>query len=157
MNKAKTGKLLSAAAVANLAVAGFAAAPAGAATHAAGTAGKATATVTGSRGFVPSPKPSARVRPNTETGCNDYICVGLYGGGTHVSYFNAHWYNGGTGCPRAYLGWRYGNSSSFWPFSDVCYKKQVQVNFNETFLVGTDFCARFSGIDNSLSLCEPVR
>jgi hypothetical protein len=46
MNKAKTAKVLSAAAVANLAAVGFAASPAGASAHlAAGTAGGAAATV----------------------------------------------------------------------------------------------------------------
>jgi hypothetical protein len=181
MNKAKTGKLLSAAAVANMAIAGFAAAPAGAATHsAAGTAGGTAATKLAPRqlgqleaerarllgttvakpgGFVP--RSSAGVRPNSESGCIGHVCLGLAGGGQHVSFVNEHWFLG-TGChiahfyaysPGALVPWKSYNPAGFW-----CSKQQVtwpKSKVQGSYNVGSSFCGSFNNISGFM--CEPVR
>jgi hypothetical protein len=123
MNKARTVQGLSAAAVANLAVAGFAAAPAGAVTHtparttesAAATAPpnagralpglaltpasrRADADVAGGRGFVP--KTRAGVKPELwESGCSSHVCIGVNAiSGSRVSAENQHFYGWPGGC-----------------------------------------------------------
>jgi hypothetical protein len=177
MNKAK---VFSAAAMANMAAVGFAAAPAIASTHPAVTSagaavpaagrslpgitfvprgGAATAAAAAARvkprGFVP--RAAKGVKPDTETGCNSYICVGLYGGGNYVSYFNAHWYGGSPGaCRVGILSYTEPNGDNAWvPYYTVCYKSQIQLNFDKDFPTGTKFCAEFSGLPGTL--CEPVR
>jgi hypothetical protein len=109
MNKAKTAKVLSAAAAANMAAAGFATAPADGSVHPpagtiqAGTtatampstalqaAARAASSAAKRRGFIPRTTPGARI--NTETGCNGHLCWGLHGGGNHVSYVDEHFFN----------------------------------------------------------------
>jgi hypothetical protein len=106
MNKAKTGKALAAAAIANLAVAGFAAAPAGAATHA--KVGATTTTVVGSqaRGFVP--KSGGGVRPDGfESNCAGNVCIGASVSNGQVSKENQHFFNY-SGCHIA--SWYYINA-----------------------------------------------
>jgi hypothetical protein len=189
MNKAKTAKVLSAAAVANMAAIGFATSPAAASTHpAAATAGgvaavpsagrphpgvifthgqaasalkggtlKAGATTPKPRGFVP--RGSSGVKPDTETGCSSTICVGLYGGGNHVSYFNAHWFAGSPSspCRGGKIWYREPNGGHFSvSYESVCYKQQITLSFSAhaTFPTGTKFCASFSSLG---SMCEPVR
>jgi hypothetical protein len=173
MNKARTAKMLSAAAVANMAAVGFAVSPASAATHtpaatAGGTAARAlraalaggalngnTAAVS-PRGFVP--RASSGVKPDTETGCNSYLCVGLYGGGNFVSYFNAHWFAGSPSspCRTGAIGYTEPNGyAAYHIVNNVCYKQQIQVNYYSSYPTGTKFCAAFSGFPGSM--CEPVR
>lgn len=188
MHKAKTAKVLSAAALANIAAVGVVAAPATAASHPAAStampsagrphpgvmfksgrtlrpAAKGGALTVGaipakSRGFVPRAAPGARI--NTETGCNNYICVGLIGGGNHVSAFNAHWFAGSPSspCRNGALGYREPNGSGkIVPFRNICYKQQISIGFpsSSRFPTGTNFCATFSGFPGSGLLCEPVR
>jgi hypothetical protein len=118
MNKARTGKALSAAAAANLAVVGFAAGPASAATHAAanvtGTTAAAAVPSAGrtlpglvlsaaarqanairaqARGFVP--KSRAGIKPDLwKSGCTGHVCIGasVYSY-SFVSQENQHFYD----------------------------------------------------------------
>ncbi|HEY2577089.1 MAG TPA: hypothetical protein VGI74_12345 [Streptosporangiaceae bacterium] len=157
MNKAKTGKLLSAAVLANMALAGFAASPAGAST--AGTTGaKAATTAAASRGFVP--KAAKGVRPDSESGCLGHVCLGLKGGGQHVSSVNEHWFTG-TGCHIAHF-YAFSPSGtlirSYNPAGFWCSKQQVvwpKSKVAGSYSVGTDFCGSFNNISGFM--CEPVR
>lgn len=109
MDKVKTGKALSAAAAANLAIAGILAAPANAATHSSeATASTVTAPAqwiidyqapqsqlpTKPRGFVPR---SAQFIPQTGSGCAQHVCMGITGIGLHISSENQHFWGWG-GC-----------------------------------------------------------
>jgi hypothetical protein len=203
VNKAKTAKVLSAAAVANMAAAGFMAPPAGASTHvAAGTAGgravstvpsagrahpggtftpgyrvrlvkkgSATAELAGAaaapkvRGFVP--RAGQDVRPNTETGCSGDVCFGLYGGGSHVSYTNQHFFDN-AGC---HIGWmsifspRGALTRQFTAYSPngenyhyFCSKQEFSVprsSISGPWPVGTQFCGHFQNVTGKM--CEEVR
>jgi hypothetical protein len=186
MNKAKTAKILSAAAVANMAAVGLAAtpamaavglaaAPAGASARPAdwamvrpsaaqlrqavaatkAAAAKAAPAAARPRGFVPRRSPN--LEPATETGCNDYICVGLYGGGSYVSYVNAHWYNG-PGCTAGYIfSVVSGVIGDTYYYPDVCYKQQISHTYSGYYYPGTLFCADFTAVDNGQEFCEEVR
>jgi hypothetical protein len=110
MDKVKTGKALSAAAAANLAIAGILAAPAGAATHSGDRATASTVTAPAHwitdyeapqsrlpskpHGFVPRP---ARIIPLTGSSCAQHVCMGITGTGLHVSSENQHFWGWG-GC-----------------------------------------------------------
>jgi hypothetical protein len=195
MNKAKTAKVLSAAALANMTAVGFAAAPALASTHSgAGTAvGRAVTTVPSAgrqhsdadywvgvvkgnaaapgaaapkpRGFVP--RAAKGVRPDNESNCSGDVCLGLYGGGDHVSYTNQHFFDN-TGC---HIGWMSifspngaleRNFTAYSPggvnYHYFCSKQEFSVPrsaISGPWPVGTDFCGHFQNVAGEQ--CEPVR
>jgi hypothetical protein len=170
MNKVQAGKALSAAAIANLAVAGFVAAPANAAVHPASapqvretgaqqnvvpgagrahsglvfTSGARDAVITTNkpRGFVPR-----GVKPFTDTTCNGHTCLGVFGHGLYVSKINIHFF----GEPGAHSGtiswsslWHGGSTRTGVPLVSMQHASYSQ--FDHTFAFKQYVCASFSGV-----------
>jgi hypothetical protein len=174
MNKSRTAKILSAAAVANLAAVGFAASPATASTRPVATTGAAAASAAGGphpgitfissgsvrtagpaakpRGFVP--RASTTIRPDTESGLNGYVYLTLVGGGSYVSY--VYMTNEGTGChiPWISVNEPVGGSVKY-TGGYYCAGGTFEVAFDAYYPVGTDFCGHFQNVTGQV--CEPVR
>jgi hypothetical protein len=117
-----------------------------------------------SRGVVPVSSPEV-IRPDTETGCSSsgYVCLGLYGGGTYVSYVNTSWTKG-TGCHIGHIivqepGQPQTNFSS--P-GYICKNQEYSIDFYSYFQKGTLFCGSFNNIPpgkvpGTYLMCESVR
>ncbi len=165
MKKAKTAMvILSAAAAANLATVGFAASPADASTH----LSPATTVKAGrAPGFVPRrsavpQRPSSTVVPDTETGCSSsgVVCLGLYGGGNHVSYVNESWTRG-TGCHIGHIDVYYSSAMEYFVsgYTDpgyTCRNQEFTIYPRHSFYgTGTVFCGSFNNIPGIM--CEEVR
>jgi hypothetical protein len=101
------------------------------------------------------------ITPDTETGCNSHVCVGLYGGGSYVSSVNAHWF-GGTGCHLAHIN-VYSPLGAIEPFygsnpkTYYCSKAEITKIYDTHFLPGTQFCIYFNNVGAQNAECEPVR
>lgn len=181
MTKAKTAKILSAAAVANIAAAGFAAPPANASAHPTTSTPRAATATTPSpalqaaraaaatakpRGFVPRASSGARI--NTETGCGGHLCWGLHGGGRSVAYVDEHFFNW-TGCHIANFAWGGGKSEfgdtsgSFTPGRYFCAGQDAKWSLSISYTPGTIFCGSFQNVPggnqpaNPGVWCETVR
>jgi hypothetical protein len=156
MSKARKGMALSAAAVANLAVAGFAAAPAGATTHA--PAATTHAIGAQSRGFVPRARAGAR--PDSGSGCNGNVCIGIKGSGLNVRSENQHFFDY-SGCHLAAVSVIFGGKVEKRSQTTACYHDGYHMNFNK-FLDGTyahsvSICATFQNVPGKacLSIYSP--
>jgi hypothetical protein len=155
MHKTRTAKVLSAAALANMAAVGLAASPATASTHhAGGAADRAAATALKSHGFVP--QASKGVRPNSESGCNGNMCLSLHGGGNKVSWV-AEDFAGVAGCHIPWVSvWEGGTRvANIGPGPYICSQQVYRVNFGSSWPTGTDFCGHFQNVPGNV--CEPVR
>jgi hypothetical protein len=170
MNKARTGKALSAVAIANLAVAGFVASPAiASAPPAVGTAGTTTTAMAvpsagkvypglmlapatrqvgaagaKPRGFVPRAR--AGIKPDTAHKCQDDVCIAVYGAGLHVAYVEASWQGQPGVCRDGYLSFASVNNHTY-PTDGCFYSHTVtKWNFNQTYASSFSICAGFNHV-----------
>jgi hypothetical protein len=184
MNKAKTAKVLSAAALANMTAVGFAAAPAlasahsptgaavGAAAAAVPSAGRShpgitfvprssvatAATAAKLHGFVP--RTAKGVRPDTEVGCDNTspghkMCLELEGGGNYVSSV-LEYFQGTTGCHIPWISVSLnGMTLDKYTGGYQCSGSIFGVAPHSYYPTGTDFCGHFQNVPGKV--CEPVR
>jgi hypothetical protein len=159
MNKATTGKALSAAAIANIALAGFVASPANASTHLTadtiGTTASAMANATAAkpRGFVPQTR--AGIKPDSGHHCSEDVCIAVLGHGLHVSNVETSWQGQPGVCRSGYISFASPFNNTY-PTGKCYHSHDAKTwDFNKTYSFSFSICAEYNHVPGDP--CIPIR